>query len=93
MLEATRVCHIQLRTLFLLTSIEISSISVVKPRFMCPMHSEAKQTKRLEFGAEKCLLQGPNKSTGSSFSKDANSQGRVFKGKSGGRAAESVTFF
>ena len=34
---------------------------VVKPKFVCLMHSEAKQTKTSEFGAEKSLLQGPCK--------------------------------
>ena len=29
---------------------------VVKPKFMCPTHSEAKQTEMAEFGAEKLVL-------------------------------------
>ena len=34
---------------------------VAKCKVTCPMHSEAKQTETLEFGAEKGLLQGPSK--------------------------------
>ena len=34
---------------------------VFEPKFMCPAHSEAKQTKTSEFRAEKGLLQGPYK--------------------------------
>ena len=32
------------------------TILVVKPKFMCPTYSEPRQTKTLEFGAEKGLL-------------------------------------
>jgi len=35
-----------------------SCFSVAELMFMCPRHSEAKQTKMSEFGAEKGLLQG-----------------------------------
>ena len=35
-----------------------SLTEVLLVKFKCPMHSEAKQTKTLEFGAEKGLLQG-----------------------------------
>ena len=30
--------------------------NIVDSKFMCPMHSEAKQTERTEFGAKKHLL-------------------------------------
>ena len=50
-----------------------SSAGVVEPKFMCPTHSEAKQIKTLEFGAERGLLQGRARRTGSSCSKDLNS--------------------
>ena len=39
----------------------LCSALVVEPKFVCPMHSEARQTGMLEFGAERCLLQGPSK--------------------------------
>ena len=39
--------------------------TVTEHKFMCPMHSEAKQTKASEFGAEKGLLQGHAKIGGS----------------------------
>ena len=42
-------------------------------KFMCPKHSEAKQTKTLEFGAEKGLLQDQARQTGASCSKTPNS--------------------
>ena len=38
--------------------------TVVDPRFGCLPHSEGKQTKTLEFGEEKGLLQGPSKENG-----------------------------
>ena len=47
--------------------------------FTSPMHSEAKQTEMLEFGAEKGLLQEPSKDHGGSRSEDPNS---LFSGKS-----------
>ena len=34
-------------------------VSVLARKFVCPTHSEAKQTKTLRLGAEKGLLQGP----------------------------------
>ena len=34
------------------------NISATELNFMCPTHSEAKQTKMSEFGAQKGLLQG-----------------------------------
>ena len=37
---------------------------IVQSKFMCLTHSEAKQTKTSEFGAEKCLLQGPSEENG-----------------------------
>ena len=40
---------------------------------MCPTHSEAKQAETSEFGAERVLLQGQARRTGSSCSKDLNS--------------------
>ena len=52
---------------------------------MCLTHSEAKQTKTLEFGAEKCLMQGPSKEYGWLMLKrpklTGGFQGSVFKGK------------
>ena len=45
---------------------------------MCLMHSEAKQTETLEFGAMNGLFQGPDKEYGCSYSKDLNSP-KVFK--------------
>ena len=37
---------------------------VVEPKLVCPMHSEAKQTEMLVFGAEKGLLQELRKENG-----------------------------
>ena len=37
----------------------MNRVDVTKLRFLCPTHSEAKQTKTSEFGAEEGLLQGP----------------------------------
>ena len=42
---------------------------VIKHKFVCLMHTEAKQTEKLEFGAEKCLFQGQARRTGGSSSK------------------------
>ena len=39
---------------------------VTKCKFVCPMHSEVKQTKTSEFGAEKGSLQGHARGTGGS---------------------------
>ena len=50
---------------------------------MCPMHSEAKQSKTLEFGAEKGVLQCHARRTGGSCSRPElpdGIQGRVYKG-------------
>ena len=47
--------------------------NVVKPKFVCPVHNEAKKTKTLGFGAEKGLLQGQARRTGGSCSKNPNS--------------------
>ena len=59
--------------------------AVIEPKFMCPAHSEAKQTKVLEFGAEKGLLWGPSKEDRQLKLKRPKLpdgfQGRVFKGK------------
>ena len=70
---------------------------VVKPKFVCPVHSEAKQTK--QFGAVKGLLQGPSKENGLLVLKRPKLpdgfQGGVFKGKIGcgvGGSAGFVTF-
>ena len=38
--------------------------SIAAPKFMCLMHTEAKETKTWKFGAEKGLLQGPSKENG-----------------------------
>lgn len=58
---------------------------VVTLKFMCPTHTEAKQTKTQEFGAQKCLLQGPSKENGQLTLKTPKLpdgfQGRVFTGK------------
>ena len=43
----------------LINIIELVDKIVCNPKFICLMHSEAKQTNTLESGAEKCLLQGP----------------------------------
>ena len=48
--------------------------------FMNPTYGEAKQTRMLEFGAEKGLLQGPNKGNIWLMLKDPNSP-RVFRGE------------
>lgn len=46
--------------------------SVIEPKFMCPMHSEAKQMKMLVFEAEEDLLQGRARKTGSLCLEDLN---------------------
>ena len=46
---------------------------VVKCKFMCPMHSEVKQTKTSEFGPAKDLLQSEARRMGGSCSKTPNS--------------------
>ena len=57
----------------------------VEPKFVCLRHSKVKQTKMLEFGAEKVLLRGPSKEKGWLVLKRPElldgSQGRAFKGK------------
>lgn len=49
------------------------------------MHSEAKQTKVLEFGAEKVLLQGPCMENAETHAQKTRTpdqpQGSIFKGK------------
>ena len=47
--------------------------TVVKCKYICPLHSEAKQIETLEFGANKGLLQGQRNRTGSSRLKYLNS--------------------
>ena len=47
---------------------------VVESKFKFLMHSEAKQTEMLEFGAEKGLQQRQARRTGSSCWKDPNSR-------------------
>ena len=47
---------------------QVTSI-VIERKFVCPTHSEAKQTQMLELGAEKGLLQGHARRTGCSCSK------------------------
>ena len=62
----------------------VLSGTVVEPKLMCLMYSEAKQTKTLEFRAEKGLIQGPSKNRGLGLKKTkipSGFQGRVFKGK------------
>lgn len=50
-------------------------------RFLCLMHSEAKQTETSEFGAEKGLCEAPSKNNPSAPELPSDFQGRVFKGK------------
>ena len=70
--------------------------AVVKPKFVCLTHSEAKQPKsqRLE---QKGLLRGQAKRTGGWCSKNPNSlmafREDFLKAKFGVRAAGRVTFF
>ena len=63
---------------------------------MCPMHSEAKQIKTSEFGAEEGLLQGQARRMGCSCSEDLNSlvvfREEFSKVMFGGRAAGCMTF-
>ena len=40
------------------------TLMVTEHKFVCPTHSEAKQTKMSEFGTEKGLLQGHARRTG-----------------------------
>ena len=54
-------------------SISHSFSLVAECKFLCPTHSEAKQTKTLEFGAEKGLLQGQAKRMGGLCSKTPKS--------------------
>lgn len=61
---------------------------------MCRMHREAKQTETSELGAEKDLLQGPNKKNGQLVFKRPKTtwfSGKNFKGNIW--AAEGMTFF
>ena len=58
----------------------ISVKTVVKPKFVCPLHSEAKQTETSESGAEKLLLQGQTRRMGNLCLKDPNFLG-LFIGK------------
>ena len=64
---------------------------------MCLMHSEAKQTETLEFGAKKGLLQGPNKEYGSLYARDPNSpmvfREEFLKANFGERASGCIPFF
>ena len=46
---------------------------VTELKFMCPTHSEAKQTETSQFGAEKDFLQGQAKRPGGFCSKSPNS--------------------
>ena len=72
-------------------------VSITEPKFVCPTHSEAKQTKTLELGAEKGLLQGQARRIGVLCSKTLNSlmvfREKLLKAKFGVRAAGCVTFF
>ena len=57
---------------------------VVKPKFMRPMHSEAKETKTSEFGVEKGIEKAKQGEWDGSCSKDPKSLmvlGEVFIGK------------
>ena len=79
-------------------SLNVSSftIPVVKPKFMCRRHSEAKQTKTLEFGAQKGLLQGLSKEKGQLMLKRPKLPdsfgGRVFKDKIWGEGCRVCDF-
>ena len=53
---------------------------VTEGKFLCPMHSEAKQREKLEFGVKKGLLQSPTRRTGWLVLKTLNSS-MVFKEK------------
>ena len=76
---------------------ELPLDSVVKPKFLCLAHSEAKQTEMSEFGAKKGLLQGQARRTGGSYLKDLNSlmgfREEFLKATFGVRAAGCMTFF
>ena len=67
----------------------VSIHSVLEPKFVCPMHSEAKQRETSVFGAEKGLLQGPTKENGQLMLKNAKLSdgfwGRVFIGRIWGK--------
>ena len=71
--------------------------SVTKHKFVCQMHSEAKQTETSEFGAEKSLLQGHARRMGDSASKTTELltvfREKFLQAKFGLRAVECVTFF
>ena len=70
----------------------------VEPKFICPTHSEAKQTKMSEFGAEEDLLQGKTRRTGCSCSEGPDElscgfHGRVFKDSIWAEGAGCMTIF
>lgn len=75
---------------------EPSTATVAKHKFMFPVHSETKQTKILEFGAEKGFLQGLARRTSGCCSKTPNSphgfQGRVLKSKIWGEFCRMCDF-
>ena len=48
--------------------LRLSAQIITKRKFVCPTHSEPKQTEMSEFGAQKGLLQGPARKTGGSYS-------------------------
>ena len=54
--------------------------TVVKTKSVCLMHSEAKQTKMSESGAEKGLLQGQARRTGGLYSKTQTPQSPSTRG-------------
>ena len=71
--------------------------SVTEHKFMCPTHSEAKQTEMSEFGTEKGLLQDQARKMSGLCPQTPNSPvvfGEEFlKAKFGVKATGCVTFF
>ena len=66
---------------------------VTEYKVVCLTHSEAKQTKSLEFGAEKGVLQGQARRVGDSCSEPLNSQwfgGRFSKFTGGGGGLQGM---
>ena len=72
-----------------------STESIVKLKFMCPTVSEAKQTKMLDFGAEKDWLQGQARINQPGLKRPKlphGFQGRNFKGKFWGKGCRMHHF-
>ena len=83
--DQTHIPCIVRQILYHRTTREVPCGNVIECKFVCLMHSEAKQTKRSEFGAVKDLLQGQARRMGDSCSKTPKLpdgfQGEVFIGK------------